>query len=353
MYPGRGDTAWLEMANNVGRAAGYGGSNVMLLRNESSTDMSLVAMLASCSPVALQVQRGGGGLEDTAVSCGQKRSYYPMLEASGEDPGEEDLGDDCTQHVEKKRRLTFDQVRSLERNFEIENKLEPERKMQLAKELGLQPRQVAVWFQNRRARWKTKQLERDYEVLTSDFNRLKSEFDAVLQEKQELQGEMECLTGKLQTAQPDPGDVAPADKTETPKTSSLPASQKTREGSLRAERISEPDASKDSPTPRKEMGSKETSADSEILDADSPRTTMDSGSLLPLDNINAYPHISAEMVDSSIIHMSDHLGDQVLSPQACQRISVKLEDDSFQDDSCNYILSQLDEERGLPWWDWP
>lgn len=164
---------------------------------------------------------------------------------------------------------------------------------------------------------------------------------------------MECLTGKLQTAQPDPGDVAPADKTETPKTSSLPASQKTREGSLRAERISEPDASKDSPTPRKEMGSKETSADSEILDADSPRTTMDSGSLLPLDNINAYPHISAEMVDSSIIHMSDHLGDQVLSPQACQRISVKLEDDSFQDDSCNYILSQLDEERGLPWWDWP
>jgi len=26
----------------------------MLLRNESSTDMSLVAMLASCSPVALQ-----------------------------------------------------------------------------------------------------------------------------------------------------------------------------------------------------------------------------------------------------------------------------------------------------------
>jgi len=113
-----------------------------------------------------------------------------MFETSGEDPGEEDLGDDCTQHVEKKRRLTFDQVRSLERTFEIENKLEPERKMQLSKELGLQPRQVAVWFQNRRARWKTKQLERDYEVLSSDFNRLKSEFDAVLQEKQELQGEV-------------------------------------------------------------------------------------------------------------------------------------------------------------------
>jgi hypothetical protein len=42
---------WLEMASN-GR--GFANSNVMLVRNESSTDMSIVAMLASCSPVALQ-----------------------------------------------------------------------------------------------------------------------------------------------------------------------------------------------------------------------------------------------------------------------------------------------------------
>jgi homeobox-leucine zipper protein len=119
-----------------------------------------------------------------------KRAFYPTFEASGEDPGEEDIGDDCTQHVEKKRRLSFDQVRSLEKNFELENKLEPERKMQLARDLGLQPRQVAVWFQNRRARWKTKQLERDYEVLTSDYNRLKTDYDAVLQEKQDLQVEV-------------------------------------------------------------------------------------------------------------------------------------------------------------------
>ena len=131
---------------------------------------------------------------DAVVSCGQKRGYYPAFEGSqGEDlGGDEDLGDDCTgaHNVEKKRRLSLDQVRSLERNFEVENKLEPERKMQLAKELGLQPRQVAVWFQNRRARWKTKQLERDYEVLTLDYNRLKSDYDAVIQEKQELQGEV-------------------------------------------------------------------------------------------------------------------------------------------------------------------
>ena len=48
---GSSNVKWMEMANN-GRG-GYGGSNVMLMRTESSTD-TLVAMLASCSPVALQ-----------------------------------------------------------------------------------------------------------------------------------------------------------------------------------------------------------------------------------------------------------------------------------------------------------
>ncbi|KAH9299739.1 hypothetical protein KI387_031421, partial [Taxus chinensis] len=89
----------------------------------------------------------------------------------------------------KKRRLSLQQVRSLEKNFEVENKLEPDRKMQLAKELGLQPRQVAVWFQNRRARWKTKQLERDYGVLQLNYDTLKCSFDAMQRDTQKLTAE--------------------------------------------------------------------------------------------------------------------------------------------------------------------
>ncbi|KAJ8775165.1 hypothetical protein K2173_020169 [Erythroxylum novogranatense] len=98
---------------------------------------------------------------------------------------------------EKKRRLTAEQVHLLEKSFETENKLEPERKTQLAKKLGLQPRQVAVWFQNRRARWKTKQLERDYDLLKASYDSLRSNYDSVVKENEKLKSEVTSLTEKL------------------------------------------------------------------------------------------------------------------------------------------------------------
>lgn len=94
-------------------------------------------------------------------------------------------------HSEKKRRLRVDQVKALEKNFEVENKLEPERKEKLAVELGLQPRQVAVWFQNRRARWKTKQLERDYGVLKANYDALKLKLDAITQDNKAFHKEVQ------------------------------------------------------------------------------------------------------------------------------------------------------------------
>ncbi|MCO5614188.1 hypothetical protein L7F22_068469 [Adiantum nelumboides] len=93
------------------------------------------------------------------------------------------------------RRLGYDQVKALEKAFEVENRLEPERKVRLASQLGLQPRQVAVWFQNRRARWKTKQMERDYTLLKNKFEALKADRDKLLQEKDHLQAELSRLKG--------------------------------------------------------------------------------------------------------------------------------------------------------------
>ncbi|CAO2828280.1 unnamed protein product [Amaranthus hypochondriacus] len=121
------------------------------------------------------------------------RDYQSMLDGLDEDGCLEETG-----HVpEKKRRLSVDQVKALERNFEVENKLEPERKVKLAQELGLQPRQVAVWFQNRRARWKTKQLERDYGVLKASFDTLKHNYESLQHDKDDLLKQIKELKSKL------------------------------------------------------------------------------------------------------------------------------------------------------------
>ncbi|CAN1814234.1 Homeobox-leucine zipper protein ATHB-21 [Linum perenne] len=85
--------------------------------------------------------------------------------------------------TKKKRKLSDEQARLLELNFENEHKLESERKDRLAAELDLDPRQVAVWFQNRRASWKNKKLQHDYSIL-------KSSHDHVLLEKCRLQAEV-------------------------------------------------------------------------------------------------------------------------------------------------------------------
>ncbi|CAK7354610.1 unnamed protein product [Dovyalis caffra] len=122
------------------------------------------------------------------------REFQSMLDGLDEEGCVEESGGHVT---EKKRRLSVDQVKALEKNFEVENKLEPERKVKLAQELGLQPRQVAVWFQNRRARWKTKQLERDYGVLKTSYDSLKLNFDALQHDNEALLKEIRELKSKL------------------------------------------------------------------------------------------------------------------------------------------------------------
>lgn len=111
------------------------------------------------------------------------REFQAMIDSLEEEDYREEASQAC---IEKKRRLTFEQVKALEKNFEVENKLEPDRKTKLAEELGLQPRQIAVWFQNRRARLKTKELERDYGVLKANYDALKQDYTNIEQEHQAL-----------------------------------------------------------------------------------------------------------------------------------------------------------------------
>lgn len=117
----------------------------------------------------------------------------PFFQPLDKDESVDDDYDGCFHQPGKKRRLTADQVQLLERNFEVENKLEPERKVQLAKELGLQPRQVAIWFQNRRARFKIKQLEKDYDSLKASYDKLKVDYDNLLEEKESFNNEVNLI----------------------------------------------------------------------------------------------------------------------------------------------------------------
>ncbi|KAJ6405131.1 hypothetical protein OIU84_013165 [Salix udensis] len=124
---------------------------------------------------------------------GYSRDFQAMLD----NLEEEDYSETASHVSEKKRRLNLHQVKALEKNFEVENKLEPERKLKLAGELGLQPRQVAIWFQNRRARWKTKQLERDYGTLKASYEALKLDYSNLEQKNEVLAQKVKELKAKL------------------------------------------------------------------------------------------------------------------------------------------------------------
>ncbi|KAG2320884.1 hypothetical protein Bca52824_014097 [Brassica carinata] len=121
----------------------------------------------------------------------------PMLNVDGfcniEMNGDEELSDDGSKMREKKRRLNMEQLKTLEKNFELGNKLESDRKLELARALGLQPRQIAIWFQNRRARSKTKQLERYYDELRRQVESLKHENDTLQTLNQKLEAQVMAL----------------------------------------------------------------------------------------------------------------------------------------------------------------
>ncbi|KAJ0233499.1 Homeobox-leucine zipper protein ATHB-16 [Hirschfeldia incana] len=154
-------------------------------------------------------------------------NFQSMLDGYEEDSTvvEEYSGNHHMGQSEKKRRLRVDQVKALEKNFELENKLEPERKTKLAQELGLQPRQVAVWFQNRRARWKTKQLEKDYGLLKSQYESLRHSFDSLRRDNESLVLKISELKAKIKGEDDDNNKVtAESDDISAVKEENVPSS---------------------------------------------------------------------------------------------------------------------------------
>ncbi|XP_021775014.1 homeobox-leucine zipper protein ATHB-12-like [Chenopodium quinoa] len=112
--------------------------------------------------------------------------------------GEDELPTSRKRRSRNKRRFSDEQVKSLETIFESETKLEPRKKVQVARELGLQPRQVAIWFQNKRARWKSKQIEKNYRVLKSNYDNLKVRLEGIKKERESLLEQLQELRSLLE-----------------------------------------------------------------------------------------------------------------------------------------------------------
>lgn len=97
------------------------------------------------------------------------------------------------------RRFNDEQIKLLEIMFKAESRPESRIKQQLANELGLHPHQVATWFQNRRARLKTKQIEREYSILKASYDTLASSFESLKIENQSLLLQLQKLKNMLAT----------------------------------------------------------------------------------------------------------------------------------------------------------
>ncbi|KAF0918522.1 hypothetical protein E2562_024783 [Oryza meyeriana var. granulata] len=97
--------------------------------------------------------------EEEEYEAGETRALYSVASLAA--AADDDEG--CNSR--KKLRLTKEQSALLEDRFKEHSTLNPKQKVALAKQLNLRPRQVEVWFQNRRARTKLKQTEVDCELL--------------------------------------------------------------------------------------------------------------------------------------------------------------------------------------------
>lgn len=316
--------------SSSGGGSGGGTSSLSFLiqsqKGSCSNSQNLDAsFLSGPSPSPFLGSRSMVSFEDVHLANGSNnRPFFRPFDR--DENGDEDF-DEYFHQPEKKRRLTVDQVQFLEKSFEVENKLEPERKIQLAKDLGLQPRQVAIWFQNRRARWKTKQLEKDYDVLQNSYNSLKADYDNLFKEKEKLKAEVLTLTDKLQV------------KEKESKNTELPVVNKTlsQEPPQISEPVADSAASEGEVCKASVVACKQediSSAKSDIFDSDSPRYTDGVHSSL-LETCDSSYVFEPEQSDLSQDE-DDSLSKNVLLPPY---VFPKLEETEYSDpptNSCNF-----------------
>ncbi|XAR63398.1 hypothetical protein NMG60_11023313 [Bertholletia excelsa] len=153
---------------------------------EDGAALSSPKSVASAFRMDFGICRGPGNVG------GNKRDSEAVAAAGGHDTGDAERAssrasdEDENGLTRKKLRLSKEQSAYLEESFKEHNTLNPKQKLALAKQLNLRPRQVEVWFQNRRARTKLKQTEVDCEYLKRCCEKLTEENRRLHKELQEL-----------------------------------------------------------------------------------------------------------------------------------------------------------------------
>ncbi|KAL6648526.1 hypothetical protein ACP70R_012750 [Stipagrostis hirtigluma subsp. patula] len=190
--------AGLALGLSLGSGGGGGAAEAAAHQSTSSRPRSREAaalepsLTLSMPEEATATASGGGGGGGNSVSslsvAGVKRER--VEEAEVERPSSTAAAraaeDDDDGSTRKKLRLTKEQSALLEDRFKEHSTLNPKQKVALAKQLNLRPRQVEVWFQNRRARTKLKQTEVDCEFLKRCCETLTEENRRLQRELQEL-----------------------------------------------------------------------------------------------------------------------------------------------------------------------
>uniref|UniRef100_A0ACD5Y183 Uncharacterized protein n=1 Tax=Avena sativa TaxID=4498 RepID=A0ACD5Y183_AVESA len=128
--------------------------------DDEQEDAGMAGAAVSSSP-----NDSGGSFPMDFSAHGERGGACDAAPGGGGGGGSRGSDEDDGGSARKKLRLSKEQAAFLEESFKEHSTLNPRQKVALAKQLNLRPRQVEVWFQNRRARTKLKQTEVDCEYL--------------------------------------------------------------------------------------------------------------------------------------------------------------------------------------------
>ncbi|KZV56104.1 homeobox-leucine zipper protein GLABRA 2 [Dorcoceras hygrometricum] len=141
---------------------------------------------AAAYEVGERAEKGGGGKEETveisSENSGPGNDDFEMAEGEQQniEDDEDEEGDGIKEKKRKKyHRHTPSQIGEMEALFKESPHPDEKQRLYLSKQLGLHPRQVKFWFQNRRTQIKAIQERHESTLLKTEIEKLRQETKAL------------------------------------------------------------------------------------------------------------------------------------------------------------------------------